>query len=156
MLHPVKQLEFLGLQINTKEMTLSLSEEKLTHIILQCQEVYSQPRTSVLSLTRLIGLLSSTVRDILPGKIQFRFLQQKQISSLKKQRTYPGYVILGNSARQELLWQIENIRLSNGRKTQQQEPLMTIQTDASTRGWEAHSKGISTGGTWSKKNRDTR
>ena len=32
-LHPVKQLEFLGLQINTEETTLSLSEEKMTHII---------------------------------------------------------------------------------------------------------------------------
>ena len=32
-LHPGKQLEFLGLQINTEETTLSLSEEKMTHII---------------------------------------------------------------------------------------------------------------------------
>ena len=32
-LHSVKQLEFLGLQINTEETTLSLSEEKMTHII---------------------------------------------------------------------------------------------------------------------------
>ena len=55
----MKQLEFLDSQINTEEMILSLSEEKLTHIIQQCQEVYSQPRTSVLSLTKLIGLLSS-------------------------------------------------------------------------------------------------
>ena len=64
-------------------MTLSLSKEKLTHIIQQCQEVYFQPRTSVLSLAKLIGLLSSTVQTILPGKIQFHFLQQEQISSPK-------------------------------------------------------------------------
>ena len=83
-LHPVKQLKFLGLQVNTQEMTLSLSEEKLTHIIRQCQEVYSQPRTSVLSLTKLTGLLLSTALAILPGKIQFCFLQQEQMSSLKK------------------------------------------------------------------------
>ena len=48
-LHPVIQLEFLGLQINTEEITVFLSEEKLTQIIQQCQEVYSQPRTSLLS-----------------------------------------------------------------------------------------------------------
>ena len=52
-LHPVKQLGFLGLQKSTEEMTLSLSKEKLTHIIQQCPEVYSQPRTSA-----LISLLS--------------------------------------------------------------------------------------------------
>ena len=71
-LHLVKQLEFLGLQINTEKMTLSLSEEKLTHIIQQCQGVYSRTKTSVLSLTKLTGLLSSTVQALLPGKIQFQ------------------------------------------------------------------------------------
>ena len=146
-LQPVKQLEFLGLQINTEEMTLSLSEEKLTHIIQQCQEVYSQPRTSVLSLTKLIGLLSSRVQTIFPGKIQFGFLQQEQIPRLKKQGSY---VILGNLARHELLWWIEN-----DRKIQQQEPQLTIQTDASTKGWGAHCNGISTGVNGRKKNSDT-
>ena len=38
-LQPVKQLKFLGLQINTEEMTLFFSEEKLAYIIQQCQEV---------------------------------------------------------------------------------------------------------------------
>ena len=41
--------------------------------------------------------------------------------------------------------------LSNGRKIQQQEPQMTVQTDPSTKGWGAHCNGISTGGKWSKK-----
>ena len=48
-LQPVNQLEFLELQINTEEMALALSEENFTHIIQQCQEVYSQPRSSVLT-----------------------------------------------------------------------------------------------------------
>ena len=73
-LQPVKQLEFLGLQINIEEMILS-PEEKLTHIIQQCQEVYSHPRALVLSLTKLIGLRLSTFQAMLLWKIQFRFLQ---------------------------------------------------------------------------------
>ena len=66
-LQPVTQLEFLGLQINTEEMALAFSVEKLTHVIQQCQEVYSQTRTSVFSLTKLIG------QAILPGKISISF-----------------------------------------------------------------------------------
>ena len=46
-----------------------------------------------------IGLLSSMVQAILPGKIQLRFLQQEQISSVKKDLSYQGYVILGNLSR---------------------------------------------------------
>ena len=59
-LQSAKQLEFLVLQINTEELTMSLSEGKLTHTIEQCQEIYSQTKISLLSLTKLIGLFLST------------------------------------------------------------------------------------------------
>ena len=42
-LQPVKQTEILKLQINTEEMTLSLSEENLNNIIQRSQVVSSQP-----------------------------------------------------------------------------------------------------------------
>ena len=122
-------------------MTLSLSEEKVIHKIQQFQEVYSQPQNFSVKFDKVNW---PTFQAILPVKIQFCFLQQEQLSSLKKQGSYREYVILGSLARQELLWWIENIRLSNGRKMQQQEP--PIQTDASTKGWGAHCNGISTGG----------
>ena len=99
----MKQSEFLGLQIYKEERTLSLSEEKLNYIIQQCQEVYSQPRTLVLNMAKLIGLLTLMVQAVLKGKIQFRFLQQEQIFSLKKHWSYQGYVILGKLVRQEPL-----------------------------------------------------
>ena len=56
------------------------------------------------------------------------------VKLVKRQVSYKWYVILGSFTRQELLWWRENIRLSNGRKTHQQEPQLTIQTDASTKG----------------------
>ena len=89
-LQAVKQFEFLVLHINTEEITVSLSGEKLICLTQQCQKIYSQPKTSRLSLLKLIGLLLSTVQAILPGKIQFRFLQQEQITSLKEQGNYWG------------------------------------------------------------------
>ena len=54
----------------------------------------------------------------------------------------------------KLLWWIGNIRLSNGRKIQQQELQMTIQTDASTKGWEHIAIEFQQGGNGRKKNRD--
>ena len=66
-LHIVKQIEFLGLVIDTEKMTFTLSEEKLKHVSQQCQEIFKQPKTSVLNLTKLIDLLSSTVQAILPA-----------------------------------------------------------------------------------------
>ena len=62
----------------------------------KCKEVYSQPRNSVLSLTKLIGLISSTLQAIL------------WISSLKKQGSYQEYAILGNLSNLTISTQMDN------------------------------------------------
>ena len=64
-LHPVKQI--WRLVIDTEKMTFDLSEKKLKHVSQQCQEIFKQPKTSVLNLTELTSLLPSTVQAILPA-----------------------------------------------------------------------------------------
>ena len=145
-LQPVKQIEFLGLAIDTKKITFTLSEKKLKHVSQKCQEIFKQPKTSVLNLTKLIDLLSSTVEAILPARIQFLYFQQEQILALQKKGSYSGHVTLGNLASKELLWWMENLKLCNGRKIQQREPHIIIQRDASTKDWGAYCKGVLTAG----------
>ena len=80
-------LQYLGFVINLKKISLALCEtnrvsglsnryrendfcsfrKKLKHVSQQCQEIFKQPKTSVLNLTKLIDLLSSTVQAILPA-----------------------------------------------------------------------------------------
>ena len=64
-------IEFLGMEIDsiTREGTKS------------CQDL-SEPSQE--SLTRVAGLLSSTIQAVEPGKVQLRFLQQQQIVCLRK------------------------------------------------------------------------
>ena len=77
-----------------KQVTLSLLKEKPNYMIQQCLHVYSKPKTSVLNLTKLIGLLSSIVLAIF----------------------FPtGANIRPEKPRQELFWWIENTNLSNGK-----------------------------------------
>ena len=59
-------------------------EEKLKHVSQQCQEIFKQPKTSVLNLTKLIGMLSSIVQAILSARIQFLYLQKEQILALNR------------------------------------------------------------------------
>ena len=44
----------------------------------------SMPEVSLLDLTKLIQVLSSSIQAVLQACLQFRFLQQKQILSLKQ------------------------------------------------------------------------
>ena len=80
-LHPVKQI---GLTNRYTENDFgSFRKKKSKHVSQQCQEIFSQPKTSVLNVTKLICQLSSTVQAILPARIPFRYLQQEQILALK-------------------------------------------------------------------------
>ena len=61
--HPSQKREFLGVKIDTHTMTLALTEEKIEKVILKCQNLLSHPQTTVLELTKLIGLMSSTLKN---------------------------------------------------------------------------------------------
>ena len=52
-------------------------------------------------------------------------------------------------AREDLTWWLKSFSEWNGRKVCDPSPTMTIETDASKRGWGAACQGIMTGGCWS-------
>ena len=60
-------------------MSLSLTPEKLMKVTSQCFEMYKTEKVSILQLAKLIGLLSSTAKAVLPAQLQFRYLQQIQL-----------------------------------------------------------------------------
>ena len=70
---------------------------------------------TILQLTRLVGLLSSTIQAVFPAKIQFRYLQLQQVSALKGGMSYKEQIILNDQALGELQWWIENLKYFNGR-----------------------------------------
>lgn len=63
--------------------------------------------------------------------------------SIKTRNFYQTQVILSSWPKSELLWWTENLKISIGRKIMLLEPHLVIQTDASTKDWGAHCKGIS-------------
>ena len=141
-LTPVQEIEFLGLTVNSRSMTLSLTEEKMAKIKSQCQDLYHRPCTTILELTRLLGRLSSTIQAILPARIQFRHLQHQQILALKQSQSFLSKVVLGKDSLEELKWWIENIKLSNGRNLIQPTSQTLLQTDASLKGWGQIAEGF--------------
>ena len=65
---PVGEIEFLGMIVNLKEMTIFLLQKKLQSIKQMCQDLYQNPVTTVLELTKALGHLTSTILAILPAK----------------------------------------------------------------------------------------
>ena len=126
-------------------MALALTEEKMGKVILKYQNLLSYPQSTVLELTKLIGLMSSTIQAVLPDRLHLRYLQQQQIESLNQACSYQADIVLKSLWKHELLWWVENLRLKNGRSLRQKEPNLVIKTDAAKPGWGAFCNRVSTG-----------
>ena len=105
--------------------------------------MYNKNWTLILELTKLLGLLSSTIQAVVPAHLHIQNLQQLQIQSLKFKKSFQMNVKLTTLAKGELLWWISNLEHSNGKFCIQNHlDQMLIQTDASKKGWGAVCKGV--------------
>ena len=87
-LTPVLEIEYLGLKINSVNPEPSPTEEKIQNAKTKCQNLLTEPKALILELTKVIGLLTSTVQEVLPARLQCRYPQLQKISSLKESHSY--------------------------------------------------------------------
>ena len=135
-LTPEQEIEFLDLTINSVTLELFVKKTKIQKVVSKCQNLLNNPQTSILELTRLIGLLMSTIQAVLPARLNCRFLQIQQISPLSENLSYLDIIVLNQNSKIEQKWWVQNLELCNGRALIQPPVEVLIQTDASTKGWE--------------------
>ena len=114
-LNPVQEIEFLGVRINSLKMCLSFPKEKVLKIQSQCQDVHAKGQVTVHKLTKLLGLLASTIQAVLPAQVNVRYLQQQEIKALRATQCYQVTVLLNSNSKEELQWRIQNLQIFNGR-----------------------------------------
>ena len=83
---PSQEIEFLGMVINSKRMTISLPEEKLQKVKL-CLDLYQRPQVSILQLMKVLGHLMLTIQAVLPAWQNSRTTAD---SSLKRKEVLSG------------------------------------------------------------------
>ena len=103
-LTPVQEIEFLDLTINSVTLKLFLNKIKIQKVVSKCQNLLNNLQTSILELTKLIGLLTSNIQAVLPARLNCRFLQMQQISSLSKNLSYLDKIVLNENSNIELKW----------------------------------------------------
>ena len=96
------EIEFLGLTINSVTLKLFSNKTKILQVVSKCQNLLNSPQTSVLKLTKLIGLLTSTIPTVLPARLSCHFLQMQRISSLSENLSYIDKIILNKNSKIEL------------------------------------------------------
>ena len=81
-LHLCQILQFLGVEINSKEMRVSLPQEKKYKIISQCQNILKEKSVYVREMGQMLWRLSSTAIVVLVALLQYQKIQRQKIAEL--------------------------------------------------------------------------
>ena len=147
---PTQQLEFLGLIVNTQDMTLLLPDCKVEAIKAHCTHLLALHEVSVWELSQLIGKLTASIQAIFPAPLHYRHLQHLKHQALALRKGYDATIALSIEAREELRWWLAHLSAWNGRALLHPSPDLVIETDASRSGWGAVCQGVQTGELWSQ------
>ena len=124
---PAQVLTFLGIEINSLDMTIAIPEEKLADTISLVKSFLGKKRSSKKQLQSLVGRLSWLARCCKPGRIYLRAL----IEAMSKAKAPSHKVITTAAMREDLLWWAEVAPLINGTMAIKEKiPIMTVITDA--------------------------
>ena len=114
-LQPCQTIQFLGTEINSIDMAITLPQEKKDQIVKRCQDLFRKSSVSIWELTQLIGRLTSTAIAVLPAPLQYRVMQRQQILELPAAGNYSSEIKLSDEVKTELQWWVHNLHLSNVR-----------------------------------------
>ena len=149
-LTPSQNIEYLGFNIDTNSMTLSLPCQKVDKITQSCLSILQEPSVTVRDLASLIGKMSATISAVLPAPLFYRHLQQDKITALRLEESYETKLMLSAGAREELQSWVTCLRKWNGKAILTTAPDILLQTDASLQGWGACAGHLHTGGHWNR------
>ena len=154
-LNPTQKLEFLGFELDSIKMTVSLPPAKIENILKKCHIMLNSPKTTFHELASLIGTLQSTMEAIIPAALYVRQLQMHQTKSLLKSQNYQSIIQLKSQCKEEIFWWTQQMTLWNGKQILSQNPDLIIETDASLKGWGYHCPTLmqKRGGAWNAQER---
>ena len=146
---PTQLIQYLGFLIDSREIKIRLTEEKVAQMVATCRMIQEKQFVSVRELARLIGKMTVTLPAVFPAPLWYRELQRLKNQAMQKSQSFEGLVTLIQEALLELEWWSTKRNLVNGKSLLTLDPDMIVETDASMLGWGAVCKGVGTGDLWS-------
>ena len=154
-IHPVKSvfipnqtITFLGFVLDSRNMTVSLTQQKQLKLKKACLYIIKVKRPTIRLIAQLLGLMTSSFPGVMYGPLYYRRLDMEKTNALSQCGDFEGTMKLTPPVLEDITWWINTIHLSyyvfdHG------EPQAILYTDASTTGWGCEFQGTPTGGSWS-------
>ena len=144
---PSTNLTFLGFELDSLSMTVSLTQDKKEKFLRASQELLSRELVSIREVAGLVGLMVSYSPAVQYGGAHIRSLELLKNQALGRCRgNFEGLLSLSEAAREDIHWWIGH--LGDVREVDLESPDFEIFTDASHLGWGAHKGDQTAGGRW--------
>ena len=103
-------LTFLGFVLNSVDMTVSLTREKIQHIKVECEKMLELTDLPIWELASFIGLLVSSFSGVLHGPLFYRHLEIYKITALRQNiGNDNAHVRLSQESVSEIRWWYDSI-----------------------------------------------
>ena len=140
-LYPTQTIIFLGFIINTVDMTVRLTDEKVDKIKNLGIGLLKAKNATIRMISRFIGNLTASFEAVPEGKLYYRHLEWcKSLSLSLHHYDFEAPCFISEQAREEITWWVQNIEYSFAYIQDIPDVDRTIYTDASKHsggGWGA-------------------
>lgn len=146
-LTPKRTLNFLGFNISSEEMLVSLTEDKIVKFQGIARHVLNEVNPIIRDIAGIIGLMVAYTPGVEFGAAHYKCLEKDKIKALKRAKgNFDELMWLSEDGITDIMWWMDNIQ--NARVIRRKEPDVELFTDASLLGWGAHTDQSETGGKW--------
>ena len=104
---PSQVVKYLGLEINSEDMTFQIPSKKQETIIRRIGEIKGRRKVKIRQVARVIGTLQSVARATGPV---VRIMTRSLYKEVSKAKTWSSFVTLDEAAEEELGWWTENLK----------------------------------------------
>ena len=132
---PTKKLCYLGNNIDSEKMLVTLPVEKMERIEKEFRNFYQKQHATIRKVAQIIGIIVSSFSAVEYAKLHYRELERNKISALKRHYgDYETEMLISESMKCELKWWFTNIH-TQYRRIDKGNPEICVITDASLLGW---------------------
>ena len=152
---PSQIIEYLGMVINSKNMTISLTLKKKEKIFDLCKKLLSEERCLIRDIAKLLGYMSFGFIAVKFGKMHYRNLEHVKVHALSISKgNFDAFTELTDKSRNDIRWWRDNIQNSYD-DIYKGSPREVLTTDACPTGWGAVTKYAKTNGLFSAEEQST-
>jgi hypothetical protein len=145
---PSQTIEFLGLIVNSMNLSVFLPDTKVDSIIDLCALAIDKNQISLYEIARILGKFTWATSALNFAQAHYRSLQSQYIDNTKFNSNLERKISLSQEAVRDLRWWVENLKEVNGKPLTVADPDLIIYSDACLSGWGGHCNGVTTRGPW--------